>query len=206
MIKGGGALGSQKGCAKVKVLVIGSAPYVKEWWRGHSDLVPADVLVCAINNAWAVTEERTDRWYLSNDFFCTGHVFPERMHFCTVLRCIRGGITSAFLTSPYWYDGRDTSGTMLLNVLYDLLNRHAVRDIDEPLRVCVMGCDLQYTGKDDHFYGEGQADPLRCGVATLRAWLLELLSDAAGENVEYLNLSTGESLLPFRKTTIGSLT
>jgi hypothetical protein len=88
---------------------------------------------------------------------------------------------------------------MILNCLYDLINRH--HPDNEQANIYIIGCDLVYNGNNTHFYGKGEPDPLRAGKEWLEKALADLNSMVNDDkvNAHIFNLSEGETLLPFRK-------
>lgn len=86
---------------------------------------------------------------------------------------------------------------MILNVLCHLLNRSASQKY--PIWIAVAGNDLIYKrdGKD-HFYGHGQADPLRIGQGHLVEQLCLIKVRAEELKCTICNVSgQEETLLPF---------
>lgn len=191
-------------CFRSEILLLGSAPYVVDWWADASWCFP-DHEVRAINNAWTVPGKRLSVWYHSSDFFALGsNVRGAPKHLQRV----------NFATTPHWYECPG-SGTMLLNCLYDILNT-----VPMPVEVLVVGSDFDYSGQKTHFYGQGKfssrtakqieencpdlagkaADPFRFGKAWLEEELnkVDLLYRSLGCSL--LNAGNHEpTLLPFEK-------
>ncbi|MCK9279241.1 MAG: hypothetical protein M0P71_01245 [Melioribacteraceae bacterium] len=181
-------------------LIVGSAPYIKDWWNNNSKNIDKNIYVCAMNNSWSLTKERTDYWLIPNDFFCTGKVLPSHDDFRQSLRCLRGGITTSFLNKPYWYKCEDGSGTMLLNSIYHIINLCYIHGV--MFNIYIIGCDLMYNKDTNHFYGEGTADPLRMGDEWLIRELNLVKKLSEEKDFKIYNLSEGETRLPFERNTL----
>lgn len=185
-----------------RVLLVGSAPNAQVWLT--SNAIPADVVVCGINNAWYLVRHRMNKWYAAGDFFSgKSQVIPKQEEFDGLFwrngEMNLGSVVGSFLRFPYWYPS-PCGGTMILNCLYDLINRYYAEK--ESVEIFIIGCDLVYSGNTTHFYGKGDADPLRAGTEWLTIELNNLkLKTETGviPNVRIFNLSTGESLLPFER-------
>jgi len=161
------------------VLIVGSAPdstRIKYW-----DL--ANFASCVvINNAWRLTK-KWDYLIFPEDFpisnlpsyptdvenkFITACEFvPEQNKFGGF---VYGGGTMAF-TAGYW-----ALGSL------------------KPDVIAYLGCDMIYNneeGKSTHFYGNGNADPLRQDITlqSLEAKSVRLLAHAKSHNCSIINLS-----------------
>jgi len=181
---------------------MGSAPYVVDWWKQYRQWMEvAEVLVCPINCSWKVVWPTVHMWMHSNDFFKTGSELPTKNQ--------RKELTEveSFLQKPFWYETapKEVSsggGTMILNVLYHLLNLLTQYDMVKA-RVGVIGCDLMYGGEQTHWYGKGTADPLRYGAEWLEGELKKLQVVVSRDtHADVVNLSTGESRLTFDRMTV----
>ena len=159
---------------KYRIVLVGSAPYVPDWWDANRyEAMRLNYVVAALNNAWTAVDYDIDYWYIPNDFWCTGHKIPTVDDMKDRLRCGKGGMTSAFLERPHWYECPNGTGTMMLNALYDIINRAVIAERPAQTLIAVAGCDLVYKPGETHFYGKGTADPLRYGDA----WLIRCLKD-----------------------------
>lgn len=181
-----------------KILLVGSGPYIEDWYRDNKHLITKDVLVVAMNNAWALDPERVDLWCFANDYFITAQCPPKHEDWHK-LRCFRAGVTSHWIKSPFWYDQAGGSGTMFLNTAYHLINLMC-KSVLPRVPIYCIGCDMVYTGDKTHFYGKGDPDPLRMG----EDWLnhaLYTLSMATSFELYNANLDK-ESRLPFQRKSL----
>lgn len=158
------------------VLILGSGPDVlraRAWPRA-----PFTHIV-AINNAWQVR----DCW----DYLIHPEDFPverapaahdpERQAIITA--DIYVPVQNAF--GGFVYAG----GTMAFTAGYWALGEL------KPDVIAFLGCDMNYEGKKTHFYGRGEADPLRQDVTlqSLEAKSARLMALAVAEGCVCLNLS-----------------
>ena len=172
------------------VLILGSGPNVVECtgW----DLSGFDAVV-AINNAWAVRPDWTHsiypddfpqaRWPVADGgqvIVRSDDYIPAQNRFGGV---VYAGATMAF-TASYW-------------VLAAL----------RPARIAYLGCDMTYGAGRTHFYGQGEADPLRDDptLQSLEAKGRRLQALAAREGCALANLSREPSRLPFPRVGLGGL-
>lgn len=166
------------------VLILGSGPnavQVKNWARSLFDSV------LAINNAWQV---RPDWDYL---------IHPE--DFDPVRMPPRIGPDQQIVTAPDYVPAQNVyggfvyaGGTMAFTAAYWAL--HAL----QPKVMAFLGCDMVYPANGPtHFYGTGEADPLRKDVTLqdLTAKSARLALFAAREGCHCINLSANESRLIF---------
>lgn len=185
----------------LKYLVIGSAPYIKEWFTKYGKKVlKKGFKVVAINNAWAVCPDDVWWWIHSNDFYGIPHtVKPPKF-----LEREWQIAETPILEEPYYYDKAGSSGTMILNTLCAILNRTVSEG--KKCIVALAGVDCVYTGKDDWFYGRGTPDPLRKGREWLIRELLRVGEFYQNEECELLNIGEQEeSLLPYTKVKVKEL-
>ena len=174
-----------------KILIIGSAPdsvNATKW----KNLTFDNIVV--INNAWKIRRDWTNCIY-PEDFPIekrpkasktqTLHSSEEYVeaqnHFGGF---VYGGGTMAF-TAGYW-------------ALYKL----------KPQIICYTGCDMVYKGQKTHFYGKGNADPLRKDktLSNLLAKSARLEAIAFLNKCKILNLSNiSESKLTFLKLKVNDL-
>lgn len=184
-----------------KRLVVGSAPYVKKWWEANrGEVVEAGYKPCSINNAWMVTREDTWRWYFSTDYFAlSGATAPNALELAASHEW-KGGMKSACTKSPFWYDQSPGSGTMFLNVMYDIINEWSGSKMFR-LEIAIIGNDL-VPGIEGAFYSGSTPDYLRFG----KPWLESRLSDLKSLSVSLsrrgmltiVNLSEeADTMLPF---------
>ena len=167
-----------------RVLVLGSANYVADWWAKHGEGYQ-DWTVLAINNAWAVPgADRIDLWARSKHFWRLGRVQPpSKVHKKAIY--IQSP-PQARIDIPWRTAG---GGTMFVSVLWRVLAEAEKRGVKT--MVSVAGSDFDYRGAktQTHFYGGGKmtartrdlirrtapswaegkaADPLRFGLEWLR--------------------------------------
>ena len=171
--------------------LLGSAPYLPAWWEKNNDVLNGPI--SCINNAMRVVKERHDRWYVSSDYY---HHHKDDWH--GILNWVGKDliglrITSVFLQHPKWY-WNPQGGTMLLNAAYDILNRATVAG--EALRLNLVGCDLDYSGEETHFYSGGTSDPMRIPSSDLERQLRVLGQQFFGLH-EIVTLGPKPSILPF---------
>lgn len=186
----------------MRVLVVGSAPHIAEWWPRHGcKAMQAGYSVRVINNAVHVTGHATDIWYASWDYQAKGG------HWHMIPTCVPRFPTTGmwWLMDPMWYTpppgaGARTACVMFLDVLWHELNRAIMGAY--PLEVATIGCDLIYDSGKAHFYEGGTPDPLRFG----EQWLNDALDEtrqAYGEaGMPIGNLASGPSRLPFQRVTL----
>lgn len=173
------------------VLVLGSAPdsvRAKEFALGTFDAI------VSINNAWRVTPDWTHSIF-PYDFpsesipeTSVGQVLVNENDFVPAQNRF-GGFVYAGGTMAY------TAGYWALSAL-------------QPSVIAYLGCDMVYGGKQTHFYGRGEPDPLREDptLRRLEAKSARLELIAAGEGCATVNLSEREtSRLVFRRWSIDYL-
>ena len=171
------------------VYLIGSAPYAPEWWKQHKDQV--EIAHC-INNAKAIVGDHQGTWYFSTDFLIHNNycfkALQERSgqdwHFCTMV--------SDCLMQPRGYEC-EYEGTMVLNACYDILNRAILKG--ECLELNLVGCDMDYSGPQTHFYEGGTADPMRIPQEVLVRHLNRLNKAYTGFHI--IKTLGPPSILPF---------
>jgi hypothetical protein len=159
------------------VLILGSAPDAvrsREWQRA-----PFDAIV-AINNAWRV---RDDWNYLvhAGDFPQSAMPVPD------LARDRKVHTASDYVPAQNAYGGFVYAGaTMSLTSAYWALHRL------KPDVLAFLGCDMNYDqAGPTHFYGYGNADPLRPDVTlqSLEAKTGRLMISAARQGCICVNLS-----------------
>ncbi|MBO9448732.1 hypothetical protein J7426_00575 [Tropicibacter sp. R16_0] len=165
-----------------KVLILGSAPCVQEaadWSRGPF------THILAINNAWRV---RSD-W----DFLIHPEDFPEENQPQHLLPNQQIITAQDYVPAQNAYGGFVyAGGTMAFTAGYWAL--HALK----PDVIAYFGCDMVYPAQGNtHFYGKGQADPLRKDITlrSLEAKSARLMQYAARQGCRMVRLSKGESRL-----------
>lgn len=170
------------------VLILGSGPNVIEsrpWPRGLFGTI------VAINNAWAVRPD----WDVL--------IHPE--DFPTERRPVDVDTSQTIITAEEFVPAQNAfggfvyaGGTMAFTAGYWAL--HALR----PEVMAFMGCDMVYTsGPQTHFYGKGEADPLRPDISlrSLEAKSARFEVYAAELGCAAVNLSADPSRLTFPRAT-----
>lgn len=145
-----------------KVVLMGSAPGVVEWWKRARDWYWREgFTVAAINNAWRVPDlGDLDLWLAPADF--AGPEPPPCVPRNSTIGYREQGYRveerfANWVIGPYWVRKVRTTAT---DALVHLLNE-AIHD-EVKLTVHVAGCDMVYPSSGpSHFYGNGPADPLR---------------------------------------------
>lgn len=155
-----------------RFLLLGSAPYLPEWWAKRGARLRAEgYTVAAINNAWIVPDETPEIWIRPIDYFVRA---PKEMQppAAKLARMWEVGaeIYRDQYGEPITYSGR-YGGTMLLNALTFLLNLSLS---DGGCELIISGCDLQYPSVNSHFYRGGKPDPLRAGIEWIQEDLLDI--------------------------------
>lgn len=150
-----------------KYLLIGSAPYIVDWYKENGlAFKEAGFILVAMNNAWSINAGNVKRWIHGNDFRFKGTLQPVQ---ADKNRWADIETNSKFPEKPYSYKFMG-SGTTILNALCHLLNI-SIGD-GEKCIVAIAGADCIYTEGKTHFYGEtGSADPVRFGEDWLKTEL-----------------------------------
>ena len=171
-----------------KILIIGSAPdsIISRKWK---DLSFDNIVV--INNAWKVREDWTNCIY-PEDFPSNKRPSPNNKQ---TLHSADEYVKAQNYFGGFVYAG----GTMAFTAGYWALYKF------KPKIICYIGCDMVYKGKKTHFYGKGNADPLRKDktLKNLLAKSARLEAIAEMNNCKIFNLSNiSESSLTFTKVDI----
>jgi hypothetical protein len=162
------------------VLILGSAP---DAVRARDIPRGAFSHIVAINNAWRLTEN----W----DYLIHPEDFPAERG-PRVVDPAKQTIITADIYVPvqnafggFVYAG----GTMAFTAGYWALGEL------KPDVMAFLGCDMNYSGGNTHFYGKGEPDPLRDDVTlqSLEAKSARLMAFAALQNCVCVNLSEGET-------------
>jgi len=184
-----------------KYLVLGSAPYVPQWYAANGRAYLDDGhQLCVMNNAWKAVSSPAEirTWFRSEDYFETRGCVPPDEH----ARSLWDEVVQ-MQTFPFYYTKIGGTGTILANVLCHLMNTAFASG--QQLWVALAGCDMVYTGGSDWFYGEGTPDPLRLGKQRLIdiMVMLKQLSEQAGGSI--VNAGGQEdTLLPFARFNINA--
>lgn len=188
-----------------KYLVIGSAPYIGEWYRKHGrKYLDKGYLLVAINNAWAISPDDVHIWIHSSDFKYRDGLVPQAGYDWIEVgqkKAKRVQINENDKFKPYAYNKGRGSGTMILNTLCYLLNETLKGG--EVCIVSLAGCDCVYKeGEKNHFYPGGTPDPLRYGEEWLVGELVRLRGFYEHEGCLLVNAGGhDETLLPFEQVT-----
>lgn len=178
-----------------KILLLGSAPYVSEWYTTHGEKYEKDGFkLAAINNSWAVSPGNLQMWFRSEDYF----FIPTTKKPTEEQRS--GWVeTVEMLDFPFYYQKRGGGGTILFNVICHLMNMTFANKTK--LWLSMAGCDLIYKpGAKNWFYGKGTPDPMRLGEQRLRDTLTMFKEMAEKFNCVLANAGgQEETLLPFAR-------
>ena len=173
-----------------KVLLVGSAPYSPHWWAKHGDSF--DQAHC-LNNAVRVVGQKHATWYVSEDFLWSQNYDMRRVtgvdtdHFRGFRMC------ASYLHRPHWYTC-PYNGTMVVNAAYDILNKATLHGIATELNL--VGCDMDYSKPETHFYNGGTPDPARIPEDVMRGHLMKLRADFEPMH-RIVTLGPKPSILPF---------
>lgn len=177
-----------------KILLLGSAPYIKDWFAENGEKYrAAGFKICPINNAWAACDGAFF-WFRSEDFFFIPNTLKpdeaQRDQWFEVVRT---------LDYPFFYDKGRQGGTMILNILCHLMNHSFFSKT--PYFIAIAGSDLIYKENGaDHFYGKGTPDPMNIGIANLREHLRVIKMQAEQMSTSIVNVGgQEETLLPFAR-------
>jgi hypothetical protein len=175
-----------------RVLIVGSAPnalMIKEWeldWFSH---------VVVLNNAWRISDQWTH--LIFPDDFPPENLPREGMEGKTFIR------SADYVPSQNVYGGvLMAGGTMAFTAGYWVL------DALRPDLIAYAGCNMVYgASAKTHFYGTGQADPLRAdpSLQSLEAKSTRLEACASLQGCAVLNLSQGPSRLTYRQVAFDDL-
>lgn len=169
-------------------LLLGSAPYVKDWWAANGQrFVDAGFIIAAMNNAWRVPGEALHSWFRPDDFVGPS---PQEPWICDNFR--------GWKVAPYWIQGFRSS---TIDAMHHLLNSLAANGSHE-FELHVAGSDFIYpTSGSTHFYGRGQRDPLRYGEEPLLEALQQTAENFAAAGAKVFNAGWQvETLLPFERS------
>jgi hypothetical protein len=138
-----------------KWLLLGSAPYIEDWWYWYgSRYVDAGFFIAAMNNAWRVAGKHLHVWYRPDDFRGNN---PDNLP---------SGNESFYehpdgwRIGPYW----ERQGRLsFVDTCHHILNMYACTQ-SRKVELHVAGSDFIYPDSGPtHFYGSGGLDPLRYG-------------------------------------------
>ncbi|WP_199534697.1 hypothetical protein [Rhodoferax lacus] len=178
------------------VLIIGSAPDAVR--ARHWDLSGFSACV-VINNAWQIRED----W----DFLIYADDFPVERRPTAAIRSHQKLVTSnEFVPEQNRFGGFVyAGGTMSYTTGYWALGAL------KPDVIAYLGCDMVYPATqatDSHFYGQGQADPLRPDITlqSLQAKSVRLMAIARAQQCAVVNLSElDDSKLLFPRSSLSQL-
>lgn len=174
------------------VLIMGSGPNVVEARDWDSTLFDH---IVAINNAWAVRPDWTH--LICPDDFPTDKR-PVDIHSDQTVITSETYVPAQNLYGGFVYAG----GTMAFTAGYWAL--HALK----PTVMAFIGCDMVYASSGNtHFYGKGDADPLRTDISlrSLEAKATRMRLIGAEQGCALVNLSTSDSRLTFPRATPANL-
>jgi hypothetical protein len=182
-----------------KILLVGSAPYVKEWSENHVQwFIDNGYKIVPFNNAWKLIPLiHIYEWHKSANNENAGTFVPndsEKKQMGNIVKHDFNNHKYSHLYVDY------LGGTMLFNVLYYYLIHYPRK-----YEIALIGTDLIYKQNGDTFYSKlseskARNDPLlKYGEKGLNAELQNCLSlyNKSG-NIIY-NASPYESRLPFKR-------
>ena len=187
---------------KMKCILLGSAPYMKEWCKNHlAWFIENDYKVITFNNSWKLVEPKTiTEWHRSADHGSSGTFIPtkeEETHFQTILHTCEMAKIQKISEKYIHYK----AGTMFLNVMYYILVKKVYSD------VVVVGCDMIYNKQGDTFYSDleqsrAKNDPVnKYGEDGLNKELENCKNQFKQHKKKLFNASTSESRLTFDRFT-----
>jgi hypothetical protein len=178
-----------------KVLLLGSAAYVPEWWDKHGEsYLEAGYSPVCMNNAWrAIPRDDVHYWMRPADF--KGEEPPEFIPRNSNLPRNKSCKLQMWRCRPHWDPSLYTT---LTHSLYHLANEAFFDHVR--LIVHIVGSDFDYRGEQTHFYGMGTPDPLRYGLPRLQHALSKVMSvyQLCGHSLFNAG-GRGWSLLPFAR-------
>jgi len=129
-----------------KFLIIGSAPYMRDWVPKHLKwFLRNGYQVATFNNSWKLVPiEHISYWFDSGEHDKKGTFIPNKHE---EARMNKIHTTDTDPSAKYFYT-KPMKSTMLFNVLYHFMYIH----LTEPCTLVVVGCDMQYTKEGDTFY------------------------------------------------------
>lgn len=188
-----------------RILLLGSAPYITDWWRKRKDVfLDAGWTIAAMNNAWRVPDpDDLDLWLAPNDFDMS-KAPPDEIPRNARIRKWTGKEQHAgswnaqgnLLWRPYWLMDRRVQ-TCGITLPLHLINE-CVLDGCTP-EIAIAGSDFFYPADGPtHFYGKGTPDPLRFTAQQLRQGLVRLAAVVTKERGRIWNAGEQrDTMLPF---------
>ncbi len=173
-------------------LILGSgpsAPKIQNWQK------PDHVKIVTINNAW---QARADWDYLVHAGDFPVDRMPDQVAPWQSVHSHESYVPAQNRYGGFVYGG----GTMAFTAGYWAL------DVLKPDILAYFACDMTYSGKVTHFYGNGTADPLRPDVTlqSLEAKSGRLMALAGLQGCACINLSAEpDSRLIFPRATFADL-
>lgn len=148
---------------KRKVLLLGSAPYVSDWWKENGqNYLDMGFAVVAMNNAIAVTGDDAHLWLTPDDYNGKNKASSKVPSNLTNYPRATNSYKN-WIANPEWCG---QVSTIMLSCLYHLMNEALLDGCT--LEVRVVGSDMIYDGDTTHFYGNSACDPLRFSDEQLR--------------------------------------
>lgn len=186
-----------------KFLVVGSAPYMKDWVDKHMQwFVDEGFRILPMNNAHKlIPPSLINEWHKPGDHRVFGSFPIEDEEY----RQMQSVVTHCGNNSGYvhLYKRNQHGGTMLFNTLYYLLHKN-----NTPITVVVVGTDMIYKKQGDTFYSHlpqsnASNDPvIKYSDEELKEELLHIQNLYRERNHTLLNASDQqETRLPFPRFT-----
>lgn len=192
-----------------KILVLGSAPYMKDWVAEHLEwFVDRGYRIVACNNAWKLVSDLSwIEWHTAENFDTAGTFVPtaQEIRRMKSVKIHLGSEREIYhrLGCPHYTDSYldYKTGTMFLNIVYYFLHEHTSPSFE----MVVVGFDMVYNKDGDTFYTSPKArnDPLLLwGREGLNAELRNSWDVFQKRNVRIRNASLqSETSLPYPRFT-----
>jgi len=181
-----------------KYLIIGSAPYVKEWVRDNlSWFVENNYKIVVFNNSWKLVDlPLIHKWHHSDNHLSAGTFVPttdEKRSMNAIQQHMDTDTSNHLYKNP-------TKTTMFCNIMYYYIHKH-------PCEIVIVGCDMMYSKSGDTFYShlktsKASNDPiLRLGEKGLNDELDHCYDMCKKYAVIVHNASVEKTRLPFPRFT-----
>lgn len=182
-----------------KILILGSAPYMKSWVKDHLQWFEKNNYhIVTFNNSWKLVPDISKIvWHCSNDHSIAGTYVPSNKEKTKFLKYIIHNDTDK---SNVLYKRFVT--TMFLNIIYHYIYNHIIEK-KHHLHIVVIGCDMIYKKEKDTFYSDipgnkAANDPIiRLGDERLNDELVHSLKLCKSNQIDIYNASEHESRLPY---------
>lgn len=139
-----------------KVLILGSAPYVKEWVDNYLDwFVSNNYVIITFNNSWKLIQpiELINEYHCSADHADAGTFVMNEEEESKIKTIIHHNFENIYYELNHMYVVPEW-GSMYFNTLYNLLVNYKKRYASNLSEIVVIGCDFVYKKDKDTFYSE----------------------------------------------------